>query len=346
MMKPIHRPVSVLVTGAAGYIGRLTLAALVARREGQRGSDGAGDDTLPDERPVARIVATDVREVPAAQRLAGVDYVVADVRSPRLGELLREVRPEVVAHLAAIVSPGRKPDRALEHSVDVLGTENVLEHCVAAGVQKLIVTSSGAAYGYHADNPDWLSEGDALRGNVEFAYSDHKRQVEERLARARVQHPQLQQLVLRPGTVLGAGTANQITDLFDARVVVGVRGAPTPFVFIWDEDVAEIVARGVCSPITGVFNLAGDGAVPLRELARMMGKPYLPLPASVLKSALWVLKRAGRTPYGPEQVDFLRYRPVLSNRRLKEHFAHTPRLSSREVFAHFLAERRRVAPTP
>ncbi len=326
-------PVSVLLTGAAGYLGRLATAALHARMT-----------TPGDGRRVGRIVATDVRPIPEEQRHAGVDYRVMDVRSPALGELLREQRVEVVAHLAAIVTPGKQPNRELEYQVDVLGTRNVLEQCLAAGVTKVIVTSSGAAYGYHDDNPGWLVETDALRGNVEFAYADHKRQVEELLARWREQHPELQQLVLRPGTVLGDGTDNQITRLFDGRLVVGLRGAATPFVLIWDRDVAEIIARSVCSSVTGIFNLAGDGAVPMAELAAMMGKPFVPLPVPLVKGALWLMQRLGRTQYGPEQVNFLRYRPVLSNARLKAEFPYTPQKTSREVFAHFAAARRRSPP--
>ncbi len=69
-----------------------------------------------------------------------------------------------------------------------------------------------------------------------------------------------------------------------------------------------------------------------REIARIMGKPYVPLPAPAVKGALWVLKRLGLTDNGPERVAFLRYRPVLSNRRLKEEFGYTPRLTSREAF--------------
>ena len=52
--------------------------------------------------------------------------------------------------------------REFEYSVDVLGTENVLQACRAAGVRKIVVSSSGAAYGYHADNPEWLSEDDPV----------------------------------------------------------------------------------------------------------------------------------------------------------------------------------------
>jgi UDP-glucose 4-epimerase len=42
--------------------------------------------------------------------------------------------------------------------------------------------------------------------------------------------------------------------------------------------------------------------------------------------------------YGPEQVDFLRYRPVLANDRLKREFGYTPQKSSREVFDLFVED--------
>jgi hypothetical protein len=44
-------------------------------------------------------------------------------------------------------------------------------------------------------------------------------------------------------------------------------------------------------------------------------------------------------PYGPEQVVFLKYRPVLSNRKLKEEFGYTPLKTSEEVFRFYLAQR-------
>jgi hypothetical protein len=52
----------------------------------------------------------------------------------------------------------------------------------------------------------------------------------------------------------------------------------------------------------------------------------------LLKTALWVLKKLNLTQYGPEQLDFLRYRPVLLNTRLKEVFGYTPKLTSAQVF--------------
>ncbi|MEN8235666.1 MAG: SDR family oxidoreductase, partial [Actinomycetota bacterium] len=263
----------------------------------------------------------------------------ADVRDPGLVDLLTEHAVDVVVHLAAIVSPGKKPDRELEHSIDVGGTRNVLEASLAAGVGKVVVSSSGAAYGYHADNPEWIDEDDALRGNPEFAYSDHKRLVEEMLAEWRAEHPEMKQLVFRPGTILGAGTRNQITDLFDRSFVLGIRGSETPFVFIWDRDVVACLRRGVETDATGIYNLAGDGAMPLRSIAAAMGKRYIEIPAGVVRAALGVMKGLGVTQYGPEQVNFLRYRPVLSNRRLKEELGYSPQKTTEETFAFFLESR-------
>jgi UDP-glucose 4-epimerase len=318
---------AVLITGAGGYIGRQLVEALAQ-----------------DRRAIETIVAADIRPPGDGERQPGITYAVADVRSADdLTALCKQHKIDLVVHLAAIVTPGRKSNRELEYDVDVRGTQNVLQACLATGVRNLIYTSSGAAYGYHADNPAWLDENDALRGNPEFAYSDHKRQVEELLARWRSEHPELRQLVLRPGTILGARANNQITALFTKRYVLGVAGAESPFVIIWDQDVVGAIVHGIREGGTGIFNLAGDGTLALREMAAIMGKPYVALPAGAVTAGLWLLKKLGLTQYGPEQVDFLRYRPVLSNRRVKEEFGYVPRKTTREVFEHFLEARRHGA---
>ncbi len=313
---------SVLVTGAAGFIGSGLVAAL-AERPGR----------------LERVIAMDVRAVPRAQRLTGVHHVEGDIREPALAKHIAEHAVDTVVHLAAMVTPGKGDTRELEYSVDVLGTRNVIDACLAHGVRKLIVTSSGAAYGYYADNPQWISETDALRGNATFAYSDHKRQVEEMLAQCRTEHPELQQLIFRPGTILGARVANQVTAIFERPVILGVAGSDTPFVFIWDEDVVACLERGIHEDRSGIYNLAGDGVIKLREIAAYVEKPYVPLPAPLLQGALAVLHPLGISPYGPEQVDFLRYRPVLSNARLKSEFGYAPRKTSREAFESYWRSR-------
>lgn len=300
----IHSDKRILVTGAAGYIGRQVCAALAAENW---------------------VIGTDIRpaELPC-------ELVQMDVRDPQLEALLRAQRITHVVHLAAVLGDSGDPQR--DYDIDVNGSTNVVDACIAAGVRHLTVTSSGAAYGYHADNPPWISETDPLRGNDSYPYSRHKRLVEEMLAERRQQHPELAQLILRPGTVLGAGTRNLITNLFEKKVMLALRGAASPFVFIWDQDVVRIIVRGVESGATGAYNLAGDGALPLRELAHLLGKPCLVLPPTLVRLLLHIGQRLGLTRYGPAQLDFLRYRPVLDNQRLKTIFGYTPQLTSAQVF--------------
>jgi UDP-glucose 4-epimerase len=86
----------------------------------------------------------------------------------------------------------------------------------------------------------------------------------------------------------------------------------------------------------GIFNVAGDGALTIREIARRMGKPLLVLAAFTShRQALAVGRALGISRYGPEQLDFLRWRPVLDNTRLKAEFGFSPTKTSAEAFTIF-----------
>jgi len=306
----------VLVTGGSGFLGTHVVSALA-------------------QHPAVRLVVSgDVRE--PRHPVADVVYDVCDVTSPDdVRRVLRRHEVDVVVHLAAIVEPGR--DAALEYRVDVEGSRHVIDACVAAGVRRLVVSSSGAAYGYHPDNPAWIDESQPLRGNDEFTYSKHKRIVEEMLADARRDHPSLEQVVFRSGTILGPTVRNQITALWDGRRVLRVRGADSPFVFVWVDDIAAAFARAATDGPPGIYNVAGSGAVTVPEIAARLRKPLLVLPAGVLALALRVGRMLRLTVHGPERVGFLRYRPVLDNTALVRDFGYTPARTSREAFEAYLA---------
>ncbi|MGN6284341.1 MAG: SDR family oxidoreductase [Afipia sp.] len=310
----------VLVTGAAGFIGSALIAALAR--------DRANDEP---------VIALDLREVGPAHRIVGVTYVAADIRDPVLKEVIARHRPRAVVHLASVVAVGGDPQRDWE--IDVLGTRNMLEAAREAGIAHVVVTSSGAAYGYHADNPVPLSEDDPLRGNEDFPYARNKREVEEMLAEWRDLYPQLTQTVFRPCTVLGPATNNQITAIFERPLVMGLTGTATPFSLIADIDVVAALVQAVRQPKPGIYNLAGDGTLSLRDIARLSRKPYLPMPPALLKGTLWLLRALRLTNLGPGNVKFIQYRPVLSNNKLKTVFGFTPQYNALQVFDRYRAGR-------
>ena len=304
----------VLVTGAGGFIGRLFVDRMAGR-------------------PDLQLIATDIRELPDRP---GVENRHLDIRS-EMAQHFAGV--DVVVHLAAMVTPPAGATRELLHEVEVEGTRRVLQACLDAGVRKLVYTSSGAAYGYSPENASLLFEEDPLRSDEVFPYAWHKRLVEEMLAQARQEHPELEQLVFRVSTILGPTVDNDITALFEGRVVVGLRGVDSPFCLVEDEDVVACLVQGVLGPQTGVFNLTGDGVMTLREVAAGMRRPFLALPRRVLEGTIRRLARHGLTRNTPEQVLFLAHRPVLSNQALKRDFGYTPRRSTRQVFERYRASR-------
>jgi len=384
-------PKTVLVTGASGYLGKHLIHALASDRKG-----------------IKNIIAADIRVPSPETREKGITYLKADVRSLELNRIIKTHSVDTIVHLATIVTPPKGSSQDLAYSVDVIGTQNVLNACIENRVKKIIVTSSGAAYGYYADNAPLLAEDDPIRGNKEFPYAYHKRLVEEMLAEYRAEYPQLKQIVFRPGTILGENVSNQITNLFEKKIVLGIKGAESPFVFIWDQDVVNCIKKGIREDKEGIYNLAGDGTLTLKQIAGILEKRYVEIPDTLLEKLFGLFQKTRgfqsgikksipsiigpvimnfqmvqdmltgilpRTvhplverlhkaqnhlgqilpenigplfelldnnlpPYGPEQVIFLKYRPVLSNQKLKKEFGYTPLKTSEDVFRFYLETRK------
>ncbi len=308
----------ILVTGAEGYIGKKLIKKFIDNSE-----------------YIEAVVGIDIKESNDYAK-DNFHFVQCDILSEVPDQLIEEYQINTIIHLASIVKAPKWMTRETMYKIDVVGTKKLYESAIKNKVDQFIITTSGASYGYYKDNPEWLKEDDEIRGNDEFAYSKHKRLIEEMLLGYRKKNDLPKQLILRPGTILGKGVSNQITDIFEKAIVTGIKNAKTPFVFIWDEDVINIIYQGIFENKSGIYNLAGDGYLTLPQIARILKKPFLGIPVNFMRAILGFMKRLKLTQYGPEQVKFLLYRPVLSNEKLKSDFRYTPRYSSKEVFEYYL----------
>ena len=139
----------VLILGAAGMIGRKLTARLVA--DGHAGG-----------RPVERLTLADVARPERPERVDGqVDVVVADLAAPGDAERLIEDRPDLIFHLAAVVSGEAEADFEKGYRVNLDGTRALLEairtaHSADGYHPRLVVTSSIAVYG--APLPEFVHE--------------------------------------------------------------------------------------------------------------------------------------------------------------------------------------------
>ena len=232
---------------------------------------------------------------------------------------------DVVVHLAfAILSAGDS-----SRGINVDGSKNVFEAAVAAGAERICYASSVAAYGFHDDNPDWLTEDIPPRGTPEHPYSAQKAEVEQILNATLARTQRTAAWVFRPCIVAGPKATTfvreipyfRLTEMMPDPVRRLVQGMPIlkpvipdtgpPFQLVHEDDVASAFVAGIHgrgSP--GPYNLAGRGRLRLADVADALGWYSVPVPDVATQATVELLARIPRLPDELAWVQSIR-KPVL-----------------------------------
>ncbi|MCK5884887.1 MAG: NAD-dependent epimerase/dehydratase family protein, partial [Alcanivorax sp.] len=145
----------ILITGAAGYIG-----SQVARRLSQD----------------HHVVGVDIR----ADDSADFPFFVMDIRDPDLKHLIREHGIQQVVHLAAVLEDSG--DRARDFDIDVNGTRNVLDACVAAGTRGTLLLAREGINGTIAGSREGIDQVlHYLRRDPRLAALGHKESFDDHM---------------------------------------------------------------------------------------------------------------------------------------------------------------------
>jgi UDP-glucose 4-epimerase len=246
---------------------------------------------------------------------------------------------DVVVHLAFIIMGGREESRR----INLEGSENVFAAAADAGrVQRLLYTSSVAAYGFHADNPQPLTEEVPPRGSDEHYYSAEKAELEATLWAA-VAGSTLDVYVFRPCVVAGPDALMPIDSIpwpLRRSPVTVLPDPGIPFQLVHHDDVASALvaaARGAGPP--GIYNLAGPGELTPRDLASALGWHTVPVPRATVSLAA----AATRLPLVPAQAQWLnafRVPMLMSPHRARKQLRWRPRHTAAETLAAMVAAAR------
>jgi nucleoside-diphosphate-sugar epimerase len=306
---------TVAITGATGILGR----GLIARLE-------------HDER-VEGIVGIARRASGGAGKLT---YRSADVRDRATLAAAFE-GADAVAHLAfAKFGHGSRGDL---HAINVDGTLNAFTGAAAAGARRFVFASSAAAYGFDRARPALVDEQIPAAGSARWFYSREKAELEALLRDAAAKHPGIELTILRPTIVVGPHTAadvgGSVPPVF--RVLASLPGPtpaiafPQPLQFVHEDDVSEAFAGALIAGAGGTFNLAGDGVVDGRALARELGLTPLPVPAALTRLVARNVVRLPRKPAALEAAEVLTHPVVLDCGLARDRLGWRPRYTSLEA---------------
>src|ERR1041385_878246 len=138
----------ILITGAGGQIGHDLIGTLAADHE------VISTHLAPPPAPTNPPPPAPPPPPPSHAHAGGESWQRLDVTDAEATDLLlARVKPDLVFHLAAILSARGEKDPRLAYDVNQTGTWNVLEACRKANVGRLVFTSSIAVFGPPPSGP-------------------------------------------------------------------------------------------------------------------------------------------------------------------------------------------------
>jgi UDP-glucose 4-epimerase len=315
------KPLTVAITGPTGEMGQAVVAALERTRE------------------VGRILGMARRPFDPRERgWKKVEYRRGDVLERRkVASFVEEA--DVVIHLAFMIMGSARASRR----VNLDGSRNVFEATATAGVKRLIYASSVAAYGFHAENPQPLTEEVPARGTAAHYYSAQKAEVEELLADA-LHGSKTNAYVFRPCIVAGPDAPllidslpyTQVSGRLPGPVLSLLEGLPIlrpvlpdpgiPFQLVHHDDVASAMRAAVLGRgRPGVYNLAGTGKLSVKQLAEELGWYSIPVPELAVDAVAEMVSRLGFLPAQAQWVAAFREPMIMSTAKAKRELRWRPR---------------------
>jgi UDP-glucose 4-epimerase len=318
---------TVAVTGPTGEIGKPFIRAL------ERSKD------------VTKIIGMARRPFdPAAHGWKKTEYRQGDITvKADVEKLVRGA--DVVVHLAFIVLGASDGTR----DINLQGSRNVFEAARDAKVKRLVYTSSVAAYGFHDDNPEVLTEDIQPRGTETFPYSAQKAELEATLEQVLsgsatdayvfrpviVAGPEAMMLVeAMPYVRLGEKLPGAVRALFDmVPILKPVLPDPgIPFQLVHHDDVASALRAAVLGRgKPGVFNLAAEDSITFSDLAKALGWYSVPIPELAVDATAEIVARLPFAPATARWVEAGRTAVLLDCAKARRELRWRPKHSSADT---------------
>ncbi len=255
-----------------------------------------------------------------------------------LADIFTTNNVHTVVHCAFLTNPTRKS--AYAHELEVIGTMHLLHACAKAGIKKFVLRSSTLVYGANPLNPNFITEDYPLAENSSYRYIRDKVEVEKMAEKFKRKNPNTVVTILRFGIILGPTVKNFFTEYLKRPFVVTLLGYDPLFQFIHEEDAIDVLKLAVEKDCDGVYNIVGDGVLPISTVIKLAGRFNLPVFHPIAIPVVQFLFSTGLSSIGGKHLDFLRFVCVADGKRAKKELGFVPKYSVKECVESFAGMQR------
>lgn len=306
----------VAITGAASFLGRNLIGL------------------LEEDHGIRRVIGLDI-EAPRTggqkSRLYEIDLTQATAEE-RVAEIFGAEGVDTVVHLAFLSSPTHAV--AWAHELESVGTMHLMNAARRANVRKIVMRSHTMLYGAHPTNPNYLTEAHPLRARRGEPFFMDKIAAERDVLEY-AQDGQHVVTILRTAPILGPTVQSFVTRYLGRRLVPTILGFDPLWQFLHEADAVAAFKLAVDRDTPGIFNIVGDGVLPISTVAKLAGRAAIPLPRSVantLVGALWIAQMAEAPP---ALLDYLQYLCVADGELARRKMGFAPAYTTREAVLDF-----------
>ncbi len=250
--------------------------------------------------------------------LERTEYVRADSSYSLLARIVTATQVDTIVHTFLVVDSSAMSARAM-HEINVIGTMNLLAAAGAANssVRQVVVKSSSLVYGANPADPAWFSEDTPRSRPARSRLERSLVEVEGYVREFTESNPAVTVSMLRFANVLGREITTPISRNLARGVMPCVAGFDPLIQFVAEDDAVRCLEAVVLGSIGGTYNVAGDGKIPVSEVASIAGARRLPISPLLTRQVAAPLIRLGWLDLPGELESLLRFGRGIDTSKLK-----------------------------
>jgi UDP-glucose 4-epimerase len=292
---------NILIIGMAGGLAQLTAKLITIKY------------------PHIKILGVDSRVTSLEFNQENVEFRRIRYTRGNFEKIFRENSFDLVLHLGRI-SHANNDNASLIKRLDLnlMGTSRILDLALKHNVKKMIILSTYHVYGALHDNPVFIDEEHPLRASIRCPELRDVVEMDQICTNWMWKNQNvIETIVLRPCSIIGPQIKNTMSQYLTTSY------APLPidfnpmFQFLHEFDMGQVLVECISKVPTGIYNVAPDDVISLKNAKSQMDEPVIPVPIFMLEQAAKMIKFVWSFP--DYFINYIKFSCIIDNKALKKH---------------------------